>query len=244
MGEKLQQKALKFLDTVITTVSSKIKELEKIGFPTIHLITDHGFVLTGLISDSDKIEVKPTGLSLKTERFVACAQRQTNLPTYLLEVKASYKEYSYLYFAKNLRSFKTPGKYGYAHGGASLQELVVPHFTFTSPHVVKTLEVVITDKAALKEVVGDNFVIRLQAGAGDGGVFSAQRKCKLLLYSQGKAIGTSDVISLSANESANREYSFDKTQELEVILVDATTRAQLDKVIVKKSSVRDLGGLL
>ncbi|WP_138994216.1 hypothetical protein [Larkinella sp. C7] len=244
MGEKLQQKALKFLDTVIDTVSSKIKELEKIGFPTIHLVTDHGFVLTGLISDSDKIEVKPTGASLKTERFIACAERQTTLPAQLLEVKSSYKEFSYLYFAKNLRSFKTPGKYGYAHGGASLQELVVPHFTFTSPHVVKTLEVVITDKAALKDVVGENFVIRLQAGTGDGGVFSAQRKCKLLIYNNGKEIGASDVISLSVNESASREYSFEKKPELDIILVDATTRAQLDKVVVKKSSIRDLGGLL
>jgi len=200
MGEKLQQKALKFLDTVVETVSSKIKELEKIGFPTIHLVTDHGFVLTGLISDSDKIEVKPTGSNLKTERFIACKERQVPVSAHLLEVKTSYKEFGYLYFAKNLRSFKTPGKYGYAHGGASLQELVVPHFTFTSPHVVKNLDVVIADKGALKDVVGENFVIKVKAGPGDGGVFTTQRKCLLLLYSNGKEIRASDVISLAPNE--------------------------------------------
>lgn len=40
-----------------------------------------------------------------------------------------------------------------------------------------------------------------------------------------------------------KDYTFDGHDELEVQLVDAMTKQQLDRVLVKKNNDRDLGGL-
>ena len=41
-----------------------------------------------------------------------------------------------------------------------------------------------------------------------------------------------------------KEFRFGSNAELEVKIVDAITKEQLDKVVVKQNKARDLGGLL
>ena len=47
-----------------------------------------------------------------------------------------------------------------------------------------------------------------------------------------------------ANSKIDKEFSFQKNSQVQAVLVDATTQEQLDTVIIKKSNIRDLGGLL
>lgn len=76
MGEKLQQKALKYFPETIDHFAEKISVLFSSGYSKVYLITDHGFVLTGQLSESDKISVSVDGPSEKAERYIRTEEEQ------------------------------------------------------------------------------------------------------------------------------------------------------------------------
>lgn len=243
IGEKMQQKALKYLETIKDTLAEKIVELEKLGFQNIYLVSDHGFVLTGILKESDKIEYNANGDHSKGERYVSLKEKPQESNN-LFAIEKSYLEYDHLVVSKNLRSFKTTGVYGFAHGGASPQELIVPCFKFSSGTTVEKLKIEIANKADLDQVEGEYFEIKLQTPKGGQDLFSLERKCRVLIYAGEEEIASSDVISLESGDNAKREFSFDGNKEVHAQIIDAETKEYLDKITVKKSSGRDLGGLL
>lgn len=164
MGENLPQgAALKYFPKTIDSFAEKISLLLASGYAQVYLIADHGFVLTGLLSDADKISVSPKGYSDKAEpyiaeRYILTKKKQADLTPGLIEVKKSYKQFDYLYFAKNINPFKTPGSYGFAHGGVSPQELVTPYFCWErSGASAASLSVSIENQGDLKDVTGELF---------------------------------------------------------------------------------------
>ena len=70
-----------------------------------------------------------------------------------------------------------------------------------------------------------------------------ERKVYLVKFCGKEQIGKSDVFTLKQGETINKEYTFDGNNEIEIQLLDALTKEQLDKAIVKKNNDRDLGGL-
>jgi len=55
-GEKLQMGAIKLFSEFENVLTEKIQLLLNMGYHQVHLVTDHGFVLTGLLDESDKID--------------------------------------------------------------------------------------------------------------------------------------------------------------------------------------------
>ena len=86
-------------------------------------------------------------------------------------------------------------------------------------------------------------MVVVEAVSSTGDIFKSQRKCRFLVYSGAKEQGSSDIFTIFPNEKIEREFSFNGKKELDIILIDANTKAQLDKAISKKSAARDLGGL-
>lgn len=245
MGEKLQQKALKYFPETIDFFAEKISLLLASGYAKVYLISDHGFVLTGLLSDADKISVSPEGVCEKAERYIRTRSRQTNLTPGLIEAVRSYKEYDYLYFSKNINPFKTPGLYGFSHGGMSPQELVTPYFCWErSEASAVSLSVSIENKEDLKNTTGELFSITIQAEKGAGDLFSMNRKIYLVFFAGNKQVNKSDVVTIQRSERITKEYTFDGHTQIEIQLLDATTSQLLDRAIVKQNKDRDLGGLL
>jgi hypothetical protein len=245
MGEKLQQKALKYFPETIDFFAEKITLLLSSGYAKVYLITDHGFVLTGLLSDADKISVSLKGDFDKAERYIRTETKQADLTPGLVEAEKSYKQFDYLYFAKNINPFKTPGLYGFSHGGLSPQELVTPYFCWErSGASAASLSVSIENKGDLKDVTGELFSIKIQADKGAGDLFSMDRKVYLVFFANNAQVNKSDVFTIQRNERVTKEYTFDGHSELEVHLLDAATKQQLDRAVVKQNKDRDLGGLL
>jgi len=245
MGEKLQQKALKYFPETIGFFAEKISLLLNSGYTRVYLISDHGFVLTGLLTEADKICVSPQGGFYKAERYIRTETRDTDLATALIEVEKNYKQFNYLYFANNINPFKTPGVYGFSHGGISPQELVTPFFCWEySGGSAASLTVIIKNKMELKDVTGELFTIKIQADKGTEDLFSMDRKVYLVFFANKKQINKSDVFSIQSEECITKEYSFDGQPEMEVHLLDAATIQQLDLAVVKQNKARDLGGLL
>lgn len=245
MGEKLQQKALKYFPETIDFFAEKISLLLSSGYAKVNLITDHGFVLTGLLSEADKISIYPKGVFEKSERYIRTESKQSELTPALIETEKSYKQFGYIYTAKNINPFKTPGLYGFSHGGVTPQELVTPYFCWErSGASVVSLTVSIENKGDLKDVTGELFLIKIQADKGAGDLFSLERKIYLVFSSNKTQVNKSDVFTIQRNERIIKEYTFDGHSEIEVHLLDAATKQQLDRVFVKQNKDRDLGGLL
>ena len=244
MGDKLNHKALKYFPASIDFFAEKIIQLLNIGYAKVYLITDHGFVLTGLLSEADKIVDKPLGNNYIDERFIWATDKQEDFTPKFIEVAKGYKEYNYLYFARNMNPFKTPGTYGFAHGGLAPQELVTPYFCWERENDgMGELPVVIANKSDLVSITGELYRIKLSADSGEGNLFTQERKVMLLFFANKNQVNKSDVIAVQSNGEIIKEYTFDGHDELEVQLVDAITKQQLDRTVIKKNNDRDLGGL-
>lgn len=244
MGEKLQHKALKYFPETIDYFAEKIALLLTSGYAKVYLITDHGFVLTGLLSESDKISASLDGVSEKAERYIRAAEKQPSLIGSYIEAEKKYGHFNYLYFSTTLNPFKTPGVYGFAHGGVSPQELITPYFCWErSDDSSPALKVTIQNKEVLKSVTGELFQLKIQADKGDGDLFSLNRKVYLVFFSKKTQINKSDIFTIQREELLAKEYTFDGNTEIEAHLLDAQTKEQLDKVIIKQNKDRDLGGL-
>ncbi|HQB83108.1 MAG TPA: PglZ domain-containing protein, partial [Candidatus Rifleibacterium sp.] len=135
--------------------------------------------------------------------------------------------------------------YGYSHGGLSPQELVTPFFCWqlSAAHDSK-LPVNIANKADLESVAGEIYQIKLSAGEVPGNLLSLNRKVYLVFFKNGAQSNKSDILTISRNDKICKEYSFDGAKEIEIQLLDADTKECLDHTKIRRSSDRDLGGLL
>lgn len=242
-GETLQQAAIKLFSEFENVLIEKITLLLNLGYNEVYLITDHGFVLTGLLDEADKIDPNATGKKEVHERFLRTVEKQSNSEWLAFDEK--YGEYNYVYAAKNHRPFKSKGVYGFSHGGFTPQEIIIPQFKFTkSKSQVSELSVHIDNKKDLADVPSELFIIRLDAPSNPSDLFGGVRKVQIKLYAGNTEYQSSDIISMEANSIKDKEFSFNGNTQVQAVLLDAETQEQLDTVIIKKSNLRDLGGLL
>jgi hypothetical protein len=242
-GEKLQMGALKLFSELERVLVEKIQLLLNMNFREVYLVTDHGFVLTGLLDEADKIDPNAIGKKEVHERYIRTVDRQTHTDWVMFE--EPYDEYKYVYAAKNHRPFKSKGVYGFSHGGFTPQEIIIPAFVFKKEAVAtQGLEVEIVNKAELADVTGDLFGIKIQAASKADNLFSANRKVQISLYANNVSFSSTSIISIDAGTTNSFEFSFGGNSEVTAVLVDANTQEQLDTVKIKKSNARDLAGLL
>jgi hypothetical protein len=244
LGETYQQNALKYFDDVADLYARKIEQLLRNGYQHVYLVTDHGFVLTGLLENADKIEVNFNSKVSKSERYIRSVDKQLIDTNLLIEKPLKYEDYNYCYFAKRLGPFKTPGVYGYSHGGLSPQETIIPYLKWSVATASQNALVVsILEKSNISEVTGEIYAVKLKADAVTDDLFTTERKVVLLFFADNTKINESDIITISKGEEIKKEYQFGAYSEIEVKVLDAATKEQLDKITIKKSAARDLGGL-
>jgi len=242
-GEKLQHGAIKLFEEFERVLKDKIALLLNMGFAEVHLVTDHGFVLTGLLEESDKIDQQIKGKKKVSERNILTSEKQTSDD--LIGFERPYGEYKYVYFSKNHRPFKSTGAYGYSHGGFTPQEVIVPKFIFTKEKPATSgLEVRIINKPELVDVLGEYFAIKVQGTAKKSDLFASNRKVQVLLFAGGKTYTSSSIINLDSGQMESLEFSFAGNTEVQAVIIDVSTQEQLDTVIIKQSTARDTGGLM
>jgi hypothetical protein len=241
-GEKLQQGAIKLFAEFERVLEEKILDLANFGYTKIHVVTDHGFVLTGLLSESDKVQAPITGEKEVKERYIRTVEKQVESD--LIGFEKRYGSYQYVYVSKTQRPFKTVGVYGFAHGGLTPQEVIIPDLVFT-PKVDSAggLPVIITNKDDLTDVMGDLFGVTIEGKASASDLFSVERKVKINLFVGGKLHASSNIVTAEPNHKQTFEFSFQGHDEVNAVLMDAQTEQKLDSVTIRKSNARDLGGL-
>jgi hypothetical protein len=223
-------------------LSEKIKFLLNNDYREVHLVTDHGFVLTGLLDEADKITPDIVGKKDVSERFVRTEQKQSSKD--LIGFEKKYNGFEYVYVSKSHRPFKSKGAYGFAHGGFTPQEVIIPNFKFyKDAPLFKGLEVYISNKVDLSDVVGELFSVKVKGKSQSSDLFSTSRKVQIQIFSNGIFQSKSNILTLEPEKEIRIEFSFDGKAELQLILVDATSQEKLDECKVKKSSARDLSDL-
>lgn len=242
-GEELQHGAIKLFEEFEQVLKERITLLLNMGYNQVILISDHGFVLTGLLNEADKIEPTANGKKEVHERFIHTENKQSKINWICFEEK--YKEYNYVYVSKSHRPFRSKGVYGYSHGGFTPQEIIIPKFIFQKEKTTtSSLKVAIINKKELVEVTGELFGIKLQAASLSApDLFSFNRKVQILLYKGNVNYSTSNIIDMEPGKNVSLEFSLEGNAEIKVVLLDAETREQLDDLTIKKSKVRDFGGL-
>ncbi|WP_177760872.1 PglZ domain-containing protein [Flavobacterium sp. I3-2] len=241
-GEKLQLDAIKLFAEFEKVLIKKIEELLRAGYEEVHLVTDHGFVLTGLLSDADKLEVSIDGNHSKSERYIRSVEKQhTDI---LWSIPKKYEQYQYINVAQSDRPFRTPGVYGFAHGGFAPQEVIIPNFMFKRKgNAQPALQVFISNKNQLTEVSGEYFKIKLETQVSEDSLFDSQRTLNITLYHNNIPLQTVEVITIQKNQQWDKEFGFEGHQQIVVLVEDATTKEKIDQVVVNKSTARDMGGL-
>lgn len=242
-GEKLQMGAIKLFSEFESVLVEKIELLLNMGYHHVYLVTDHGFVLTGLLDESDKVEPVAAGKKDVHERFVRTADKQDNKDWLMFE--RPYGDFKYVYTAKSHRPFKSKGVYGFSHGGFTPQEIIIPNFVFSKEaETTKGLEINIVNKKELGDVTGELFGLKIEAAAKADDLFSASRKIQVLFYANNIVYTKSNITTIDSGKTQSLEFSFSGNSEVIAVVVDANTQEQIDSVKIKKSNARDLGGLL
>ena len=244
--EKLSSRGLKYLSKARSSLVEAIQELLNNGFETVHLVSDHGFVLYGSVEDADKIPVenRPDDIELK-DRYIATKEPLDSQPNNSIHIEMEYKEYNHLYFAKGLKPYRSPNEYGFAHGGVTPQELLIPHLTVKGSKgaVGQQLGVSIANKDALKDIAVANVDIILEAEAVDE-LLESNRSVYLEFYREEDKFKDTNVITVTAGHKEKFEARFDSMEDCQVQLRDAETKKTLDKANLHFESARDLGGLM
>ena len=240
VSEKKQLNGLKDINNYEQELREKIMMLFRLGYNKIVLTTDHGFVITGILDEADK-EPRPAGILQKIdERYVLTEDPLQD--TNLIERKGRYFDSYFQYYAKTDKPFVTKGAYGYAHGGFTPQECVIPVYELTTESTDIALGVVISNKKDLESVTGNYFTVKLQAEGVESDLFRSERKIKLLLYAGSTLVSGNVIYSMKPGENIHVE--FEMAQGIDkVVLVDKDTSAQIDSCAIKKSQSRDLDDL-
>ncbi len=239
IGEHKQLAGLRDIAAYETVLCERIKELLNMGYQSVFLTTDHGYVITGLLDESQKLDV-PNGTHAN-ERFATSDEPIGD--SSFVERTDDWTEGNYQYYARTDKPFRTTGEYGYSHGGLTPQECLIPIYRFFNDHNEVSMPVTIVNKADLATVTGQFYTIKLQGGGNQSDVFASERKIKLLFFDpQGAEVNQSPIITVRAGEQEQSEYSLTH-DSLKLVIVDALTTEQLDSCSIVKQVSRDIEDL-
>lgn len=238
--EKKQLAGLKDIDHYGEILRDTILTLLQMGYRHVLLTADHGFVITGILDEADK-NPKPQASDVKVEERFALSNDPALEGKYLIR-KQPYAGYEAQYYPKNDKPFVTKGAYGYAHGGFTPQECIIPAFVFTEPQATPELAVRIVGKNDLKNIVGNVFKIKVMAQGDSNSMFEQERKVSICLYDA--AGNTPFALKKTFKNGTQDEFEVDYPGgECRLIIADVTTGFQLDSCEVRQSNQRNLNGI-
>lgn len=241
VGEKKQMAALKDINGYEKEIAEKIETLLDMGYNKVYVTADHGFVITGILDEADKIPVPNGDIKKLEERFCLVNARLQDSKG-LVEREDDFCDSAYQYYAKSDKPFKTKGVYGYSHGGFTPQESIIPIYEFSQDAAAEALHVSITNKKDLQAVAGQYFKLKLQAESSTD-VFKQERRMEIHFFEGSKELSIQIVTIKQGQLLDNNEFVMPASGKAKVVLVDASTKEQIDYCEVKGSSARDLDDL-
>ena len=204
-GEAKGLGLFKDIEKELTEIGSKIQVLAQCGCHEVHVVTDHGF----LLSSSDRLAKwdSPAGGKVCGRRFAIVPK---NIGTDLPAISSPWDEEHGLALPPAGAVFKAGGLTEYLHGGASFQEIVIPHIRAE----VQEQAVYVTVTMMTEKDVIDSGVVKIdlkgKSTAGQmpfsfmpamslprNGVLAAERKGKAVSKPKNFELGDGDHLKLT-----------------------------------------------
>jgi hypothetical protein len=146
-----------------------VRRLRDAGYSSVAIVTDHGFIHWE--PDKDEVEGLPTGEVLWRSRRAVVGRGLKHRTAISAPVKGSDLECR---VPRSVNAFRTYGGIGYFHGGATLQELVIPVVVFRWPKKAEKVSVVLTP---VSEITSLKPRVEVKPGlTGQAGLFGADAK--------------------------------------------------------------------
>lgn len=136
-----------------------IGRLREAGYATVAIVTDHGFIHWE--PEQDEVIAPPTGDILWRSRRAIAGRNLKHSTALRADVPQSDLE---CHMPRSVNAFRTYGGLGYFHGGATLQELVIPVILIRWPKRAQKVAVVLTP---IGEIVSLRPRIELRPGTSD-----------------------------------------------------------------------------
>jgi hypothetical protein len=226
------------LDQNLERYATVIRRLRAAGYNTVHVVTDHGSFYWDPAPD-EKDTPKPEGDIRFASRRAIVGSDLKHASALCLPMTGSQLQCC---VPRSVNTFKTYGRIGFFHGGATLQELVTPVLTIRWPRKAKKTDVVlkpITQITSLMQRV-DVAPAAAQTGffdAVDETLLTRTVRVKVCDTATGKALfkgkatariepgGGSVSIELAKVAEANAKVG----TELEVVVEDADNDELLER---------------
>jgi len=128
------------LDREIERYTALLRQLRSGGYSTIFVVTDHGFFHWKGDADEHSVD-KPRGELLYPSRRAIVGYDLQHETAVLFPVSGNNEMQCAV--PRSIQSFKTYGGLDFFHGGATLQELIIPVLTVRWPKQIREIGVVL-----------------------------------------------------------------------------------------------------
>jgi hypothetical protein len=127
-------------DSILERYARVIRRLRTGGYTTVLVVTDHGFFRWD--PESDEVEGKPSGEVLWTSRRAVVGRNLKHATALAFGLPGGSLT---CYCPRSINSFRTYGGLGFFHGGATMQEAIIPVISMHWPRKAKKVQVVLKD---------------------------------------------------------------------------------------------------
>jgi hypothetical protein len=122
IGHETGYDLLTHFDALMGDLDQAVRRLQSWGYTDVHVVTDHGFVLLGPSANVQPFVLEKDRVALLSDRW---AFVEPGNPVPVASVPFALDKRWSVALPPGLRSFSPPGVF--LHGGATLQEVVLPH---------------------------------------------------------------------------------------------------------------------
>ena len=195
----------KDIEKEITEIVQKVQVLARCGYQEVHIITDHGFLLSS--SDGLVKWESPQGADACGRRFSMIPK---NIGTDLPAIPSPWNDDHWLALPPAGTVFKASGQTEYLHGGASFQEIVIPQICAeVQEQAVRVTLTMIVEKDVIEsgiikiDLKGESPVAQLPLAfmptvvLSRSGYLVAERKGKVVSKTKNFELGVGDQLKLT-----------------------------------------------
>jgi hypothetical protein len=156
------------VDLEVNRLALLIRRLHRWGYPEVHVVTDHGFILLDEDKLPPEVPCNKDWCYVRKERF-ALVPAHTDVP--LVTFPFAWDESMRVALPPGLAFFMA--EKSFSHGGGALQELLIPHLVsrMASEEKHVGIEVVVPTAELVRSAVKVVLRPKPQAGAGQMALF-------------------------------------------------------------------------
>lgn len=227
-GENASELSLGAFSDLIGKIAQGIRKALDSGFESVHVVTDHGFILLGHVAESGKIQTITDKALKVAHRYLIGRDlpQQEGVLRYLIPASQDLIGW----FPPGIACFKAAGSYNYAHGGITLQEVIIPHLQIQQDQtsVPVGVRILVADR-----IYSGVFKITLEPVPK--GFFVKEREVKVILErTAGEIIREiQEIVNVSEAVTKNIKLTLDDNigfgETLLLVLQDAKSGEELDK---------------